>query len=157
IENMRNLSRDLSPSIIEDLKLCATLQWMLYEFEKQSDIALSLKLTDVDDLFSSADQVIVYRIFQEALNNIRKHADARNVAVEVRKTGDQVVFQIQDDGRGFDIQENWQRHVADRGLGLAAMDERARMLGGTLLIAPQKGRGTRLTLTIPVAQAQNAR
>lgn len=157
IENMRNLSRDLSPSIIEDLKLCATLQWMLYEFEKQSDIALSLKLTDVDDLFSSADQVIVYRIFQEALNNIRKHADARNVAVEVRKTGDQVVFQIQDDGRGFDIQENWQRHVADRGLGLAAMDERARMLGGTLLIAPQKGRGTCLTLTIPVAQAQNAR
>lgn len=157
IENMRTLSRDLSPSIIEDLKLCATLQWMLYDFEKQTDIALSLSLTDVDDLFSSADQVIVYRIFQEALNNIRKHADARHVAVEVHKTGDQVVFQIQDDGRGFDIQENWQRHVADRGLGLAAMDERARMLGGTLLIAPQKGRGTCLTLTIPIAQAQNAR
>ncbi|MFO7496653.1 MAG: PAS domain S-box protein [Desulfobacterales bacterium] len=155
IESMRNLSRDLSPSIIEDLKLCATLQWMLYDFEKQTGIAPSLKLTDVDGLFSSADQVIIYRIFQETLNNIRKHADARHVAVEVRKTGGQVVFQIQDDGRGFDSQENWQRHVAERGLGLAAMDERARMLGGTLVITPQKGRGTCLTLTIPVAQAQN--
>jgi PAS domain S-box-containing protein len=152
IESMRNLSRDLSPSIIEDLKLCATLQWMLYDFEKQSDIALSLEMTGVDDLFSSADQIIIYRIFQEVLNNIRKHAEARHVAVEVRKTGGQVVFQIQDDGRGFDTQENWQRHVADRGLGLAAMDERARMLGGTLVITSQRGRGTCLALTIPVAQ-----
>ncbi|MFY9943768.1 MAG: PAS domain S-box protein [Desulfobacterales bacterium] len=151
IESMRNLSRDLSPSIIEDLKLCATLQWMLYDFEKQSDIALSLEMTGVDDLFSSADQIIIYRIFQEALNNIRKHAEARHVAVEIRKTGGQVVFQIQDDGRGFDTQENWQRHVADRGLGLAAMDERARMLGGTLVITSQRGRGTCLALTIPVA------
>jgi PAS domain S-box-containing protein len=152
IESMRNLSRDLSPSIIEDLKLCATLQWMLYDFEKQSDIALSLEMTGVDDLFSSADQIIIYRIFQEVLNNIRKHAEARHVAVEVRKTGGQVVFQIRDDGRGFDTQENWQRHVADRGLGLAAMDERARMLGGTLVITSQRGRGTCLALTIPVAQ-----
>jgi PAS domain S-box-containing protein len=152
IESMRNLSRDLSPSIIEDLKLCATLKWMLYDFEKQTGIAPSLKLTDVDDLFSSADQVIIYRILQEALNNIRKHADARHVAVELRKTGGQVVFQIQDDGRGFDLQESWQRHVTERGLGLAAMDERARMLGGSLEIVAQKGRGTRLTLTLPVAQ-----
>jgi PAS domain S-box-containing protein len=152
IESMRNLSRDLSPSIIEDLKLCATLKWMLYDFENQTGIAPSLKLTDVDDLFSSADQIIIYRIFQEALNNIRKHADARQIAVEVRKDGCQVVLQIQDDGRGFDIQENWRRHVAERGLGLAAMDERARMLGGTLEIVAQKGRGTCLTLTLPVAE-----
>ncbi len=152
IESMRNLSRDLSPAIIEDLKLCATLKWMLYDFEKQTGIATSLNSTDVDDLFSSADQLILYRILQEALNNIRKHADARHVAVEVRKTGGRVVFQIQDDGRGFDIQESWQRHVTERGLGLAAMDERARMLGGCLEIVAQKGRGTCLTLALPVVQ-----
>jgi PAS domain S-box-containing protein len=157
IENMRHLSRDLSPSIIEDLKLCATLQWMLHDFEKQTDIAVSLKMTDVDTLFSSEEQIIIYRILQEALNNIRKHAEARNVAVEIRKAAGRVAFQIQDDGNGFDIQENWQRHVADRGLGLAAMDERARMLDGTLVIAPQKGRGTLLTLNIPVSEGQSVR
>ena len=152
IGDMRRLSRDLRPAIIEDLKLGGTLQWMLNDFEKQTGIATTLKMTDIDSLFSHENQVILYRIFQEALSNIRKHAEARKVSVVIRKTDGQVVFQIQDDGKGFDIGEIWRRHVAERGMGLAAMDERARILGGRLEIVPQKGRGTRLVLRVPVAE-----
>ena len=157
IGDMRRLSRDLSPSIIEDLNLGGSLKWMLYDFQQQTDIITSLEMTDIDALFSHENQVIIYRIFQEALHNIRKHAAACQVAVVIRKAGAQVVFQIQDDGKGFDIYENWRRHAVERGMGLAAMDERARMLGGTLEITSKKGRWTRLILRVPVAETGGVR
>jgi signal transduction histidine kinase len=149
IDNARNLSRDLSPSIIQDLKLCRSLQWMLHDFETQTRIPCALEMDDVDDWFSLEQQVIIYRIFQEALRNIRKHAGAHRVSVSIEKRITETVFRIQDDGRGFDLAEVWNRHVAERSLGLAALDERSRMLGGVLDISTRKGKGTRITLTVP--------
>jgi PAS domain S-box-containing protein len=151
IESGRNLARNLSPSIIQDLKIGGTLRWMLDEFEAQNNIRTSLEMSDIDDLFSETDQIIIYRIFQEALRNIQKHADARHVSVLIRKEGQSIYFRIEDDGKGFDVDENWSRHVAERGLGLAALDERSRMLGGTLDICSRKGRGTRITLKVHVS------
>lgn len=150
IEKTRKITRDLSPSIIQDLKLCGTLQWMVREFRRHTDIRISLEMDDIDGCFDEEAQIVIYRIFQEALNNIVKHAAANKVAICIRQKTDRVAFIIKDNGRGFELNAVWRRHVAERGLGLAAMDERARMLGGALDIASRKQKGTRIVLQLPV-------
>jgi PAS domain S-box-containing protein len=156
IESARNLSRDLSPSIIEDLKLGGTLKWMLQNFQAQTGIRTDLEMDDIDGLFSNEDQVIIYRIFQEALRNIIKHADARRVTVVVRRRDGEAVFQITDDGKGFELEAVWNRHVSERSLGLAALYERSRMLGGILEIDTRQGGGTQITLKISTAPSRGA-
>ena len=150
IEEMRRISRDLSPSIVQDLKLCRSLKWMLHDFNKHNGVPISHEMIDIDTLFDAKEQVIIYRIFQEALNNIRKHAQARHVRVTINKEDNQVCIAIEDDGKGFDLDEVSRRNAAKRGLGIASLEERARMLGGTLDLKTEKGKGTRLAMTIPV-------
>jgi signal transduction histidine kinase len=152
IESARNLSRDLSPSIIEDLKLGGTLKWMLQDFKTQTGIQTVLEMDDINGLFSNDDEVIIYRIFQEALRNVIKHAEAHRVKVGIERRDREVTFQIADDGKGFDLEKVWNRHVAERSLGLAALYERSRMLGGSLEITSRKGQGTRITLKIAPAE-----
>jgi PAS domain S-box-containing protein len=150
IEKARNLSRDLNPAIIEDLKLSGALGWLVHDIEGHFSIQTSLEIEPVDHLFSVEDQIVIYRIVQEALKNITKHAQAGKAAVTIKKRGNGILLQIEDDGMGFDIDAFRNRHIADRGLGLAAMDERGRMLGGFLTIHSKPGRGTHISLQIPV-------
>lgn len=150
MEDTRRLSRDLSPSIIQDLKISGTLKWMLHDFEKHTDIDVSLDMVNIDDRFGVDEQLILYRIFQEALNNVCKHAQASHVGVVIQKKDDCVVIRIEDDGKGFDLEEILHRHVTERGMGLLALDERVRMLCGTLKLFSRKNKGTWINLTIPV-------
>lgn len=150
IEDTRRLSRDLSPSIIQDLKISGTLKWMLHDFEKHTGIDVSLDMANIDDRFGIDEQLILYRIFQEVLNNVRKHAHASRVGVVIQQKDDHVVIKIEDDGKGFDIEETLNRHVTERGMGILALDERARMLCGTLKLFSEKNKGTWINLTIPV-------
>jgi len=149
IGTTRHLSRALSPSIIQDLKLCGTIRSMLEEFKQYATIDTALEMDDIDALFSEDQQIIIYRILQEALHNIHKHAHARSVAITIRKVAQQVNIKVRDDGQGFDIEQALNLHVADRGLGLAALEERSHMLGGQLVITSKKDRGTSIALTIP--------
>ena len=155
IENVRRLSRDLSPSILEDLGLTAALQWLIEDFAKHSTITVDIDMPDLDNLFSGDAQITIYRIFQEAFTNIGKHAQAKAVSVVLTKEGDCVHFLVQDDGKGFDIKKIEARYPTERSLGLLAMDERAIMLGGQLEVSGQKGKGTRLTFSIPIDTKEN--
>jgi signal transduction histidine kinase len=157
IENIRRLSRDLSPSILEDLGLTAALQWLIEDFAKHSAIKVDIDMLVFDNLFSSDAQIIIYRIFQEALTNIVKHAQANTVTVVVKKKDGSVHFQVQDDGKGFDIKQIEARYPTEKSLGLLAMDERARMLGGQLEVYGQKGKGTRIIFTIPIYSEEKQR
>lgn len=156
IEATRRLSRALSPSVIQDLKLCGTIQWMVRDFQKYAAIETRLEMDDIDPLFSPDQQIVIYRILQEALHNIHKHARARSVRLTVKRGARQVRIQISDDGRGFDVDHALNRHAADRGLGLAALEERSHMLGGELAITSTEGRGTSVDLTIPVTMQEGA-
>jgi signal transduction histidine kinase len=100
-------------------------------------------------------QIMIYRIFQEALTNIGKHAQARNVSVRVRKDKDRISFLMEDDGKGFDLKHAAMKEGSERGLGLATMDERARMLGGSLDLWSEGGKGTRITLSIPINRGES--
>jgi signal transduction histidine kinase len=157
IENVRRLSRDLSPSILEDLGLTAALRWLIDSLIKNDSIQVSLDITDINDLFSQDRQIIIYRILQEALTNIGKHAQAKNVSVATQKYDGRVSFCIHDDGKGFDLARAAMKTPPERGLGLAIMDERARMLGGSLEIWSQEGKGTRITLHIPTGNPLSPR
>ncbi|CAB5104496.1 hypothetical protein D3OALGA1CA_4767 [Olavius algarvensis associated proteobacterium Delta 3] len=150
IEKARNLSRDLNPAIIEDLKLSGALSWLIHDIEQHVAVRISLDMAPVDHLFSTENQVVIYRIVQEALKNIVKHSRAATASVTIDKHTDVVRLLIIDDGTGFDISAVWEKHVADRGLGLAAMDERSRMLNSTFDIRSAPGKGTRLTFRIPI-------
>jgi signal transduction histidine kinase len=94
--------------------------------------------------------VVLYRIIQQALTNAGRHAEAGHVSLLVDRQGDQLSVVVADDGKGFDVSEVVMREPGERGLGLAIMQERARMLGGSLDIWSERGKGTRITLGVPV-------
>ena len=157
IDDIRRLSRDLSPSILEDLGLQSALKYLINEFSKHYTVGHAFEVEDLDQLFPSEAQIIIYRIFQECLTNISKHAGATEVSIAVKEDDGLIFLVIEDNGAGFDPALVLARRAAGRGLGLAALDERARMLGGTLEIRSQPGAGTRITCVIPVDQMNRAR
>jgi len=156
IENVRRLSQDLSPYLLENLGLTAALRRLIGDLGKDHKIETSLDITDVDNSLSQKRQLIVYRIIQEALTNIRRHAQATRISVAIKKEQNRLSFWVEDDGKGFDVKQAMTRDVDERGLGLAAVEERVRMLGGSLDIRSEIGRGTKISFTIPASPVRNS-
>jgi two-component system sensor histidine kinase UhpB len=148
IESVRRLSKELSPSILHDLGLSSALRWLIKNFEKEYPLETSFKIDDIDNLFSEEEQTNLYRISQEALTNIAKHAEASHVSFVVKKNQNSVSMVIEDDGKGLDLTNIKAGNSAERGLGLDTMEERARMLGAALEIEGRPGAGTRIALTV---------
>jgi signal transduction histidine kinase len=109
-------------------------------------------MDEIDPLFSPETQINIYRIFQESLTNVIKHARASLVSVKVKRENGKVSFMIGDNGRGFDLKRAISRKVARRSLGLTAMNERALMAHGSLQISSRKGQGTTIMFTIPIGK-----
>jgi signal transduction histidine kinase len=150
IENIRRLSRDLSPTILEDFGLSAALRWVINNFAKNYNIRVMMDMIDIDSLLPPHAHVVVYRTVQEALTNIGKHSRARNVFISICENGGGILFSIEDDGIGFDEKLMDAKGPEGRGLGLETMKGRCRMVGGALTIWSQEGKGTRITLRVPV-------
>jgi signal transduction histidine kinase len=151
IEDVRRLSRDLRPSVLEELGLSAALRWLVESCRREGHTVREA-IGEVDHLLSRHAQVVLYRIVQQALANAGKHSEARNVWLRVEWQRDRLSFVVEDDGRGFDIDEVSMRHAGEKGLGLATMRERTWMLGGSLEIWSEVGAGTRITVTVPVEE-----
>jgi signal transduction histidine kinase len=156
IDDIRRLSRDLSPAILEDLGLQSALKYLINEVGKHYTVSQAFEVEELDQLFPAEAQIIIYRIFQECLTNISKHAAATEVSITVTEHEGLISLTVEDNGAGFDPAVVLARRATGRGLGLAALYERARMLGGTLDIRSQPGAGTRMTCVIPVDQARKA-
>ncbi|AOY58479.1 MULTISPECIES: c-type heme family protein [Desulfococcus] len=153
IENTRRLSQGLSPALLEDLGLSAAIRRMIEDFSAQTGIDVSLEMADMDHCFRPETEVIVYRIFQEAFTNIRKHAEATRVTVTVVLEDGEMTISIADNGRGFRPQVFRNRRCSGKGLGLIAMEERVRMLGRTLHKSSDDGKGMRLVFAAPLDRA----
>lgn len=149
VDNVRRLSRDLSPSILEDMGLKAATQWLVDNVSEHSDTVYSLDVTGMEDIFSDEEQITIYRIIQECLTNIVKHAQATHVSILIRKQSDCTFFRVEDNGGGFNVQDVFSRDPGEKGLGLSAIYQRARMLGGSLDIWSQEGVGTRISFEVP--------
>ena len=151
IKKVRQISRDLHPSILDDAGLCPALRSLADNFGQEYAIPVNLDLDEIGTFFSKETARTLYRIFQEALTNISKHAEANRVNIQVRRSAKYVHFMIEDDGKGFDVNEVGARDERRKGLGLALMEERADLVGGTLDIRSGDGaEGTKILLTVPI-------
>ncbi len=154
IENVRRISRDLMPSILEDLGLAASIQSLVENFSNQHTIQVTLDLADIDHLFPREAQINLYRIFQEILTNVSKHASATQVSVAVKEKNGDISFRVRDNGRGFELSKVRERKFNTRGVGLTAMSERIHMLGGTFEVRSQPGEGTEIIINVPIGEKE---
>ena len=153
IDDVRRLSRDLRPLILDELGLSAAIRWLV-ETCGRSGPSVTASVGEIDALLPPDVQVVVYRILQQAMTNACQHSGAAHISLDVERRGPSLVFVVDDDGGGFDAAEVVARDTSERGLGLATMKERARMLGGSLSVWTERGRGTRITLEIPVRNGE---
>lgn len=154
IEEVRRISLDLSPAVLEELGLKSALQWLLRNLEEDFNLTISADIEEIDRLFPETHGIVLYRVVQEALANIGKHAQAGNVSFLARQQGQRVVFSLEDDGKGFDPKQALAQEAAEKGLGLTTMRERVKIMGGDFELWSQKGRGTRITFSIPVTHGE---
>ena len=146
IEELRGVAQNLRPAHLEELGLAASLRSMLQKVEQSTELKLQFRVEDVDDVIAGAAATHVYRIVQEAINNVLKHAAARTLRVDVLRDIACVLIDIRDDGKGFDAQGGGVRG----GLGLLSIRERCSILHAVLQIDSDAGSGTRLRVRIPV-------
>jgi PAS domain S-box-containing protein len=150
VENVRRLSRDLMPPVLQDLGLGVAVKLILENFCKLHELECSWQIDAIQGLLAAEQEVMIYRIFQESLTNISRHAHATRVTVAIRKIPGAIRFSIEDNGVGVDLQNFSGQNLLEAGLGLASIEERARMVNGSLEIWSQEGQGTRITLVVPL-------
>ena len=152
IEELRRLSRTLSPAILTDLGFTAALKYLVNEFTRDHDIKCVANIDELNDLVTLPEQKITYyRILQEALCNAGHHAEPSKVTVTIKHQDDAILLKVEDNGRGFNVDEVM-KLPPDRRYGLAAMEERVQMLGGDLKIWSQERKGTRISFSAPVVK-----
>jgi signal transduction histidine kinase len=152
VVTIRNISGGLRPSLLDDLGLVPALQFQLEDFLRRSGIACDFVEEGVADQLPDTVKTCVYRVVQEALHNCEKHAGANRVRVAVRQLPECLIAEIEDNGRGFQMNEQRMPYRTS-GLGLLGLRERAANAGGTLVIDSAPGQGTRIALRIPLPPA----
>ncbi len=155
IGEVREIAYNLRPYLLDRLGLTKTITSMLNKVADTSRITLIAEVDEVDELFSDEAEMSIYRIIQESLSNILKHADATHVTVAVKKSDGAVAITIQDDGKGFVVfaPDDGER----RGFGLLGISERVRMLGGTHAVQSAPGEGTTIIINLDFTVTSNAR
>lgn len=145
IHTVRNLSRELRPTVLDDLGLAAALDSQVREFRERTGIDCELTL-DGDELEIEGERAVaVFRIIQEAMTNVAQHAEASTVAIRIDREAERLVLTVEDDGRGISETERDDPHS----IGLIGMRERARNWGGEVEISGTPGKGTRIRVRIP--------
>ncbi|MFQ6103281.1 MAG: PAS domain S-box protein [Candidatus Glassbacteria bacterium] len=146
LKTVKRISSELRPGLLDDLGLAAAVEWQAEEFKKRTGIKCSLIIEPQEFVLDGERSTTVFRIFQEALTNIVRHAEATEVKVYLRKKADRLLLEVTDNGKG--IREH---HIASpRSFGLIGMRERCYFLGGDVTIRGQRGKGTTVEACIPL-------
>ncbi len=152
IADVRAISHALRPSALEQVGFTKAVEWMLEQIAEASPTKFSTELQNIDGLLGPDMEINLYRIVQEALNNVMKHAQAAQVIIEIKREPAGISVSIFDNGRGFDPEQAERQGDAQPSFGLTGMKERARVLGGSLRLESAPGTGTRLTLNVPLGK-----
>lgn len=146
IRAVRRISTELRPGVLDDLGLTAAIEWQAQEFQARTGIRCRLALIPEDIPLDRACSTAVFRILQEALINVARHAKATRVDIGLKQTGNHLLLEIRDNGKGITL-----RKITDRrSFGLLGMRERAFLFGGEVRISGARGRGTTVTVRIPL-------
>jgi signal transduction histidine kinase len=146
LQDVRRLAVELRPAVLDDFGLVPALERLIDSFAEQTDTRVDFRSALGETRLPSEVETTLYRVVQESLTNIVKHAGARNVSVSLAHRGSAVAAVIEDDGAGFD-----QRTVREEGIGLLGMRERLALLDGRLEIESRPGTGTTIVAEVPVA------
>ncbi len=149
IEAVRRISSGLRPEVLDDMGLVAGIGWQAQEFQKRTGIRCHVKLPAESTSFSSDVSINTFRIFQEILTNVARHARARRLDIELQCTPQELLLEVADNGIGISESDA----NGSRSLGLLGMQERALRLGGAVQISGVRGEGTRVRLSIPHERA----
>lgn len=150
LEGVRRLALELRPPALDDLGLAEALAELCQRFREQSRCDVTFEARGMKGRLSPDVELVLYRVAQEALTNVAKHANATNVTVDLERTGMDVLLSIKDNGIGFDRSRFARGDGVGLGLGLFGMEERASLLGGSLRIWSEPGRGTEVFAFIPL-------
>jgi ligand-binding sensor domain-containing protein/signal transduction histidine kinase len=149
LESVRGLAHRLTPYQLDHLGLTTALRAMVEETGGTMDGRFEMNIEDIDGLLSLESQINLYRIVQEALNNVVSHSGATVAAIHARRAGDTIAVTVRDNGRGFAVLRDGAGSLAG-GFGISSIAGRARILDGQVDIISAPGQGTRLELTVPV-------
>jgi two-component system sensor histidine kinase UhpB len=153
LEGVRRFARGLRPPALDELGLVPAIESHVRSVSETGDVRVRLEAEAVDGALTPEAELAVYRIVQEALSNVVRHAAATLATVRLRREGEQLVVTVEDDGRGFDAARV--RRADSGGLGLFGMSERAAYLGGRVEVKSTPGAGTRVCAEIPLAEARS--
>ncbi len=147
IESVRALSRELWPMIVDDLGVDAAFANLISGFLGHAEVKLDISMEPVGQYFAVEEQRHLYRLLQESLNNVIKHAQAEDIQVRVSVSDTRIVLAVHDNGCGFDVEEVSTSTGKTRGMGLQSMAERVKLLCGTMEINSRPGMGTSIIFT----------
>jgi len=146
---MRQLSMDLRPTMLDELGLIPTLRWYIQNFSNRLNIYSHFEAIGFEEKLPPQIETAFYRITQEALNNIAKHAEATRVEVFLEQRDSMICATIRDNGKGFDMKKVLHPESPDRGFGIIGMQERASLLDGHINIQSRPGFGTHIRIEVP--------
>jgi signal transduction histidine kinase len=148
MESIHHFARELRPAMLDELGLIPALRSHLKNFADRTGLRLRLRANPLVEKLNGEQKTVLFRIAQESLTNVAKHARASRVDISIRKSGENMILEIADNGKSFtdtatDLTKRKQR------LGLLGMQERVRLVSGRFVIKPQPGKGTTVRVTIP--------
>ncbi len=150
LRGVRRFSRDLRPSVLDDLGLLPALEWLTANLMEEDGIKTELKVYGDRRRLPPEAELALFRIVQEALNNVRRHSHASQVATAVEFSEGRVRITVSDNGQGFDLPDRTGDLATTGKLGLIGMHERARLVNGTLTVHSEPGKGTAIIVDVPV-------
>lgn len=153
LQQVRSLSLDLHPAVLDDLGLMPAVRWFVDREAQRGEFNARVSAQDLPDRFPPEIELVGFRLVQEALNNIARHARAKNVSIEFSQDGSDLHLCIRDDGVGFDKETTFQKVMKSDSLGLLSMQERIALLHGRFEINSAPGQGTEIHASIPLGGA----
>ena len=150
INSVRDIAYDLRPSSLDQLGLVRTIYQYCEDFSEKTGLKVDFTSAGMDELKLNFDtEINLYRLVQESLNNIIKHADAKSVTIKLVASFPKIILRIEDDGKGFDIRNRLVAAFNEKRMGLRSMEERVSLLRGKMKINSRPEEGTKIFIEVP--------
>ncbi|TWI81116.1 PAS domain S-box-containing protein [Lacibacter cauensis] len=150
VQSVRRIAADLRPGLLDDLGLVAAIEWHLSEFGKRTGIHTHFATSDVQTILPVEHATSLFRIYQESMTNIARHAEATEITVELTEESKKIILRVSDNGKGFDTSIVVKRKT----LGLLGMKERAEMMGGQFTLTKQINGGMQIEVQLPLHKSE---
>jgi len=155
LKDIRKIIYDLMPMSLVDLGLIPTIQRLILNFEEETKISVDFVVNNKGEIKESIIQLTIFRIVQEALNNIKKHSKAQNVIIRINIGTEKIYLKIIDDGIGFNVGEKVDSFNTKSGFGLYSIRERVDLLKGKIEIDSELGKGTKINVIVPLYEGED--